>query len=103
MMLLQRGDADLSPAQRLDALNGGGKGLHRSEAGHSSQHGGGADLVTVEPRPGVAERRVDDEVHLAGPDAFDDGRLSLGTRAVTVLAHDGCEHTVASQHLRGAV
>src|SRR5262249_61956618 len=74
-------------------------------AGNAAPHGRGPDLVAVKARPTVAraaERRVHDEVDLAGQDPLHDRRLAVGPGAVTVFTHDRGTDPVPAQHLSGA-
>src|SRR5262249_3458801 len=68
---LQRSHPDLAALQRLDALHAGGHRLHRGDARDAGADRGGADLVAVQPRAGVARspgRGVEHQVHLAVAD-----------------------------------
>src|SRR5690606_23341264 len=103
-VLLEGADADLASGDGLDALHRRRETLHGRHARYAPQDGRGADLVTVEPRPGVAgaaEGRVDDEVDLAVQDALHDRGLAGRARSLAVLAHDLGTHAVAAQDLGG--
>src|SRR4051812_2472895 len=105
-VLLQRPHADVAGGDRLDALDRRAERLHRGEARNAAEDRGGADLVSVEPRPGLpraAERGVDDEVDLAVEDAPYDRRLAIRPWPGTVLPDDLGTDAVAPQDFGGAL
>src|SRR6185437_2638203 len=103
-VFLQRPHTHLTTRDRFYALHGGGQALDRGHARNPAPDRGGADLVPVQPRPGLtgaAERRVHDQVDLAVQDLGDDVRLATGTRTVPVLPDDRGTNSVAPKHLTG--
>src|SRR6185312_17515740 len=87
-VFLQRPHTHLTTRDRFYALHGGGQALDRGHARNPAPDRGGADLVPVQPRPGLtgaAERRVHDQIDLAGHHEFHDGRLAAWPAAFAVL------------------
>src|SRR5438876_1157411 len=92
--------AHLTCSQGLDPLHRGGEPLNGSYAGHAFGNCRRPDLVPVDARTNT-ERRVDDQVDVAGQDAFDGVRRAI--TGLVVLAYNLCQHPIATEDLGRAL